>query len=237
VTRAPLLALALLALLVIAAPPALADATLDKNSVVANTEVDVTVSATVEELNTYTDKLTVEVPDGFRVLSCQPVEEFVCSQASLDKPRRTVLTWKRTSPGRPVALRADEFPFRIRASEKPGQYRFAVTQFYSSGAADHSDHQVEVTPGARPAVSTTVASRAAARPASVTPPRPAVTIPSPAAEPEWFADSDAAATLEVELGADTGGSRAPLMVALGVVATVAAGGVFWFRRRIRAASR
>ena len=114
-----------------------AHSTLDKKSVPADTDVDITVNAPVEEVNAYNQKIILEVPDGFRVLSCGAVEGFACAQSSATGPTRTLLTWERTRPGQRIPFVTDHFPFRMRTVVTPGKYRFDINQFYSNGTVAH----------------------------------------------------------------------------------------------------
>lgn len=129
----------LVLLAVAAAGPAVAHSTLDKKSVPANTDVEVSVQAPVEEVNAYNQRLILEVPDGFVVLSCGEVQDFACTQSRAENPKRTVLTWERTEPGQPIPFMTDRFPFRMHTIDKAGKYAFEVNQFYSNGTAAHWD--------------------------------------------------------------------------------------------------
>jgi hypothetical protein len=233
VKLAGMLALVLLAV----ATPTWADAALEQKAVPANADVTVAIAASVDKLGVYNDKLTVEVPDGFRVLSCGQVDGFKCAQAPATGPPRTLVTWQRTAPGQPVPLATDHFPFRMHTIAKAGKYAFALTQTYSNGEAAHSAPMLQVNPAAAaPARTTTTVARVAmhtARPPAATGRAPAPTHVA-VTEPPWFGDTSGDAGSQVvvrEFGTEQASSSAR-MVAFGVVTAIAAAGVFWFRRRV-----
>ena len=229
----PLLALLLLAL---GAPSALAAASIDKGTVTAGTEVVLTVDAPVEQLGATNERLTVDMPDGFRVLSCEAPEGFKCSHGPAPGAKRTVVTWQRVAPGQPVAFTADQFPFRMRAIDKPGKYTFGVTQFHADGSVAEAEHLLRVNPHTEPALVITRTPStvpAAVRIQSATPTTRPELARTMVTEPEWLRESGPVPAAEIavqELDAET--SRTPLMVLLGVVVAMAALGVFWFRRRV-----
>lgn len=153
-------------LLVSLAPGAFAHSSLDKRSVPADTDVALVVSAPVEEINAYNEKVVLEVPDGFRVLSCAAPDGFKCATSAAADPPRTLVTWERTEPGQRIPFTSDQLPFRVRTIATPGRYAFEVNQFYSNGAvarwdgpegSDHPAPVLEVTAKGTPAVTNTTA--------------------------------------------------------------------------------
>jgi hypothetical protein len=223
------------ALLVLAVPAAIAAGTLDKSTVVASTDVAVTLKVSVEQLGAYDDHVVLEVPNGFRVLACAKTTDFACTQSTADKPSRTLLTWKRTTPGAPVPLAEDQFPFRMHTIDKAGSYVFAVHQFYSdSTRADWAPKLTVTAAAAKPATTTTTTKKAqAVHTASAAPTRPAVPATG-TTEPLWLRDSEDASAPPMELGHESKVRQSAPMVVAGLLATVAAGGVFWLRRRAAA---
>lgn len=223
VRATPVLALALLGLY---CPAALAEAALDTKTVTVSSDVTITVAAPAD-LGASNERVTVDVPGGFRVLSCDHVDGFQCSHAKAVEPNRTVVTWQSVGPVRSLALRSDRFPFRMRASDKAGAYPLAVTQFHVDGSAVRTAPVLEVRAAgvrASPAPAATAAPRAAVRTLSVTAttqPRVAALAVSPPDDPVVVASDRRSQT-----------SSDPLMMVLGVVATLAAGGVYWLRRRV-----
>lgn len=128
-------------LLLAAVTPAGAHSTLDKQSVPADTDVELVVQAPVEEAGAYNERIVVEVPDGFTVRPCvKPPEGFRCFLRPAANPPRTLITWERTEePDVTVPFATDELPFRTRSHSKPGLYAFKISQFYSNGAEAHWD--------------------------------------------------------------------------------------------------
>jgi hypothetical protein len=223
------------AILVLSVPAAQAAGTLDKSTVAANTDTDLTLDVSVDQLGAYDDRVVLEVPTGFRVLACSKAAEFTCAQSSAGQPSRTVLTWKRTTPGTPVPLAVDHFAFRVRTIDRAGAYVFAVHQFYSDNTTADSAAKLTVTASpARPAPTTTTLKKApVVRSGSAASPSHSAANTMPAvAEPAWLAESDTAGAPPVEIGTETSRVRqsAP-MVGAGLVAAVAAVGVFSLRRR------
>lgn len=137
-------------LTVLGAGAADARGTFDKTTAPTDTDVSITVTATVEELVGYNEKVTVEVPDGFRVLSCGTVTGFTCTVTAVSSPKHTLVTWENTAPsGQEFLVPTSEFPFRMRTIATAGKYRFDVNQFYSNGNEVHSDGP-EGSPNAAP---------------------------------------------------------------------------------------
>jgi hypothetical protein len=227
-----LLAVVLLAL----GGPASAYSTLDTKSVTANTDVTVTIEAPVEALRADNEKLIVEVPDGFHVLRCGGVDDFSCTQSTVEGPHRTWLTWQRTTRGKAPSVRADHFPFRMHTIEQPGKYVFVLHQFYSDGRVDDSGSTVQVTPGeSRSATTTSTVASTSPTPKRGVGLTASVAAQRPVEDPVWVDDAYAGATdqakRDVELGTESVPKTAPRMIAIGVVTAFAAGGVFWLRRR------
>lgn len=204
----------------------------------ASSEVVLTVDAPVEQLGATNEKLTVDVPDGFRVLSCEPVEGFECSHAPAAGPKRTVVTWQRAAPAQPVPLTTDQFPFRMRTTDRPGKYTFTVSQFHSDGTSARAEPVLQVTPITEPPLvitRTPPPAPPAVRTQSVSETPGGAPAAIPVLEPEWARDVDPGSRSEMaveEMGART--ARGPLMVLAGFVAAVAAGLVYWLRRRVDA---
>lgn len=206
---------------------------MDEKPVAASSDVTVTVAASVDELNAYNQKLTVEAPAGFRMLSCGHVDGFTCTTG------RSLVTWQRSAPGQPVPLATDNFPFRMHTIDKPGKYTFVLTQVYSDGKSERATPVLQVTapPPSSSTTSTTV--RVAARPAAVTTSPTAITsrrAPAhvPVTEPAWFGDNSGEAGPQMaihEAGHDERRLSTSMMV-VGAGFALAAGGVFWFRRRV-----
>jgi hypothetical protein len=231
-TKVIVLALAFVAL---TASAATAGGSLDKSSVAANADVAVTLNVAVDKLPASNERVLLEVPGGFRVLACPNSDTFNCTQSTADKPPRTVLTWRRTTPGAPVPLDADHFPFRLHTIDKPGSYVFAAHQTYSDGTSADWAAKLAVTAAPARAVTTTTvkvaapvvrsaAATATHRPAPVT----------PVTDPAWLTDTDYADAPPIELGHESRVKQSAPMLAAGVVAAVAACGVFWLRRRAAA---
>lgn len=125
------------ALMTVGAGVAGATATLDKQSVPGNTNVDLVLEVSVEELVGYNQKIVMAVPEGFDVLACTAPAGYTCTKAAAANPTRTVVTWNNTSPqpnefGLTPTVR---FPFRLRTISTSGDYKFDVEQTYSNGAS------------------------------------------------------------------------------------------------------
>lgn len=228
-TKVAVLAIAFVAL---TASAAMAAGSLDKSSVAANTDVDVTLNVPIDKVPAYNERVVLEIPGGFRVLGCPNSDTFNCTQSTADKPSRTTLTWRRTTPGAPVPLDADHFPFRLHTIDKPGSYAFAVHQTYSDGTSADWAPKLAVTAAPAKAVTSTTAkaSVAAVHSAAATSPRRPATVTS-VTDPAWLSDTDYADAPPVELGRESRVKQSAPMLAAGLVAAVAAGGVFWLRRR------
>lgn len=111
------------------------EATLDKASVPGNTEVDLVLEVSVQELVAYNDRIVLSVPAGFSVLNCTSPTGYECGRAAATNPTRTVVTWDNVTPspqefGVTPTVR---FPFRLRTISTAGEYKFDVDQFYSNG--------------------------------------------------------------------------------------------------------
>jgi uncharacterized protein YcnI len=214
------------AFLALTAPRAMATGTLDKNTATANSDVALTLNVSVDDLGAYDERVVLQVPSGFRVLACSPSGDFSCTKSA------TAVTWKRTAPGTPVALASDQFSFRLHTIDRAGTYAFAVHQVYSDNTTADSSPKLSVTAGAARSVSTTTVAKAVpvVRSASVAPTRAARAAPS-TSEPAWLTDSDLAAPTAVELGRELPARNPRPMVIAGLIATAAACGVFWLRRR------
>jgi hypothetical protein len=230
VARAALVALALL----VVARPAWAQPSMDHNSAPASSDVTVTVAASVDELNAYNEKLTVEAPTGFRMLTCGRVDGFTCTTS------RSGVTWQRSAPGQPVPLATDNFPFRMHTIDKPGKYTFVLTQLYSDGKSERATPVLQVTAAPpSPSTTATTAARATLRPAGVTTSPTAIAArraPShaPVTEPAWFGDNSGEAGPQMaihEAGHDERRASTSMLI-VGAGFALAAGGVFWFRRRV-----
>ncbi|MEY2418171.1 MAG: hypothetical protein QOG90_851 [Actinomycetota bacterium] len=219
------------ALFLLGAPRALAAGTFDKNTVAANTDVNVTLHASVDQLGAYDDRVVLDIPAGFRVLTCPSSDDFSCTKST------TTLTWKRTTQGAPVPLAVDDFAFRLHTIDRPGQYAFVVHQFYSDNTTANSAPKLSVTSAAaRPTTTTTLAKSAAAvHTASVAPPPAragsASVSGSTDVEPPWLTESNLAAPAPIELGRESPRRGSAPMVVAGLIAAAAAAGVFWLRRR------
>lgn len=224
------------------APSALAHSSLDKKSAPADTDVALVVSAPVEEVNAYNEKVILEVPAGFRVLACDSPNGFRCATTTANDPPRTLITWERTEPGQRIPLTSDRLPFEVHTIDKPGKYPFEVNQFYSNGAVarwdgpENSDHPapvLEVTAKGTPAVTNTTApphdGSPATRPTTTTARAAATTTSSSSATEPTVLDAreDATTTSSPEVLAvaeddDGGGGPAVVFVALALTAAGAA---------------
>lgn len=125
------------ALLVAALGTGVAGATakLDKASVPANTDQDLVLEMSVEELVGYNQKIILTVPAGFTALSCTQPTGFKCSKSTASNPTRALITWENTNPA-PVEFGLTptvRFPFRIHTITATGDYPFPVDQYYSNG--------------------------------------------------------------------------------------------------------
>ena len=232
-TKVAVLAAALLAL---TAPAALAAGAFDKNSVPANADVDVVLSASVENLGIYDDSVVLDVPGGFRIVACHDTPDFHCAQSAAGRPSHPVLTWTRLTPGAPVPLAADQLPFRMHTTDRAGQYVFSVHQHFSDGTAEDSAPKLTVTAPAGARATTTTMKSAPAHSASAstktTAARRVATV-TPVSEPDapWLADTDSADAPPIEIGTEHRVTQSPGMFVAGAIAAVLAGGVFWLRRR------
>ncbi len=128
-------------LLLVASTPVGARGTLDKESVPADTDVELVVQASVDEPGVFNERVVVEVPDGFTVRPCvTPPEGFRCFLRPAASPPRTLVIWERTEdPDVTVPFTTDDLPFRTRSHPKPGRYKFVITQLYSNGEESRSD--------------------------------------------------------------------------------------------------
>jgi hypothetical protein len=121
-------AVLVIAFVALTASAAMAAGSFDKASVAANSDADVTLNVPIDKVPGSNERVVLDVPSAFRVLACPNSDAFNCAQSTADKPTRTVLTWRRTTPGAPVPLDADHFPFRVHTGDKAGSYVFAAHQ-------------------------------------------------------------------------------------------------------------
>jgi uncharacterized protein YcnI len=217
-----------LMLLALTAPAAFADATLDTKSAAADAEVTITVVAPGKDLLP-NDKVTVDVPAGFVVLSCGPVDGFGCRQTDASGPARTVVVWQRERP----TLKTERFGFHLRTTAKPGAYPFVVNQVFADGTTAQWRPTLQVTP-APVAAKGPVTTRAAARPVSATGPAAArgASAADAESEPVWARERGEAPAAEIAVTQTRGTNTTPRMLIAGSVAVAAAVWVYRLRRRV-----
>lgn len=124
--------------------PAFGHASFDRGVVPADSEEGLTMRVPVEPpenggspplADRHNTRVTIRIPAGFRVLSCENKPGWSCSvnPASGNVPYH--LRWTRSS-GPPEQV--DTFDFTVRTA-KPGRYRFETNQTYSDGTTAYWD--------------------------------------------------------------------------------------------------